>query len=117
MSAEANAQKCATDLRGGATGAQPTGSDDLRSTSPAGLHGGTADSSCASGREPWEAVGSFVIERYVYTNRRGNDSGVQWLVYVVGEDGGLWVMRACKTRREALDVIDKHGTAAARNAR
>ncbi len=63
--------------------------------------------------EVW--TGSFVIEKHIYTTKNGN-SRVQWLAEVVGEDGGLWLMEACETRREALDVIDKHGTQAARNA-
>ena len=58
--------------------------------------------------------GSFVVERYEYTTHDGK-SGVQWLAQVIG-DGGIWLMVACKTRREALGVIDRHGTAAYRNA-
>lgn len=56
-------------------------------------------------------AGSFVVERYV-----PDTGGVQWLAEVVGEDGNLWLMMACRTRREALNVIDRHGTSAARNA-
>lgn len=57
------------------------------------------------------SVGSFVVERYA-----PDTGGVQWLAEVVGDDGNLWLMRACRTRREALKVIDDHGTSAARNA-
>jgi hypothetical protein len=61
-------------------------------------------------------TGSFVVERYVYGRPRQGGTGVQWLAEVVGEDANLWSMGAFKTRRDALDAIDKHGTAAARNA-
>lgn len=52
-------------------------------------------------------AGSLVVERYVYTNRRGNDNGVQWLAEVVDKDGNLLLMQACKTRREALEVVSR----------
>lgn len=46
----------------------------------------------------------FVIERYVYTNRRGNDSGVQWLVHEE-RDGNRHLVKVCKTRREAKAYV------------
>ena len=60
--------------------------------------------------------GSFVIERYVYTGGARGGSGVQWIAGVVGEDGDVWTMGTFRTRSEALDCIDSHGTVAARNA-
>jgi hypothetical protein len=48
-------------------------------------------------------VGTLVIERYVYTNPNGK-TGVQWLAQIVDKDGDLALMKACRTRREALGV-------------
>ena len=50
---------------------------------------------------------SIVIERYVYTNRRGKDSGVQWLAQIVDEDGRLLLIRVCRTRKEALEAAGR----------
>ena len=52
-------------------------------------------------------AGSAVVERYEYGTRSGG-VGVQWSAEVVGKDGDLLLMRACKTRQEALDVLLKH---------
>jgi hypothetical protein len=47
-------------------------------------------------------VGTLVIERYVY--ERNGKSGVQWLAQIVDQDGDLALIKACKTRREALEA-------------
>lgn len=52
-------------------------------------------------------IGSLVVERYIYTNRNGND-GVQWLAEIVDKDGDLALFRACRTRREALELLLGH---------
>lgn len=49
-------------------------------------------------------AGSLVVERYEYGTRSGG-VGIQWLAEVVGKDGDLLLMRACKTRKEALQVL------------
>jgi len=51
--------------------------------------------------------GSLVVEKYRYTNRRGNDTGVQWLAQSVDKDGNLLLHRACRTRKEALEVVSR----------
>jgi hypothetical protein len=51
-------------------------------------------------------VGTLVIERYAYTNPNGK-SGVQWLAQIVDKDGDLALMKACRTRREALEVAGR----------
>lgn len=53
-------------------------------------------------QEPWEAEGSFVIERYVYVGPKGGE-GVQWVVYRVRR-GELVNLRACKSLSQALEV-------------
>jgi hypothetical protein len=49
-------------------------------------------------------VGSLVVERYEYGTRSGG-VGVQWLAEVVSKNGDLLLMRACKTRKEALETL------------
>jgi hypothetical protein len=49
-------------------------------------------------------AGSAVVERYEYGTRSGG-VGVQWLAEVVSKDGDLLLMRACKTRKEALETL------------
>jgi hypothetical protein len=49
-------------------------------------------------------TGSLVVERYEYGTRSGG-VGVQWLAEVVSKDGNLLCMRACKTRKEALETL------------
>lgn len=53
-------------------------------------------------KQPWEADGSIVIERYEYVGPQGG-TGVQWLVHRV-KDGELGMVRACKSLSEALEV-------------
>lgn len=49
-------------------------------------------------------VGSLVVERYVPTNPRGK-TRVQWLAESVDAEGNLLLHRACRTRKEALEVV------------
>lgn len=49
-------------------------------------------------------AGSLVVEKYIYGTRSGGE-GVQWLAQGVDKDGNLLLHRACRTRKEALEVL------------
>jgi len=49
-------------------------------------------------------VGSLVVERYVYESP-GGKPGVQWLAQIVDKDERLALVQACRTRREALEIL------------
>lgn len=56
------------------------------------------------------AVGSLVIERYVYGTRRGGE-GVQWLVGVVDAAGEMNLLATCQTLEDAIGVLSARATA------
>jgi len=51
-------------------------------------------------------AGSLVVEKYIYGTRSGGE-GVQWLAQSVDADGNLLLHEACRTRKEALEVLSR----------
>ena len=49
-------------------------------------------------------AGSLVVEKYHYATAK-QTTGVQWLAQTVDKDGNLLLLRACRTRKEALEVL------------
>lgn len=53
-------------------------------------------------------VGTLVVERYEWENPaaiHGAKKGVQWLAQIVDKDGDLALMKTCRTRKEAIEVL------------
>lgn len=51
-------------------------------------------------------AGSLVVEKYHYATAK-QTTGVQWLAQTVDAEGNLLLHRACRTRKEALEVLSR----------